>query len=326
MIITKILISLSNNMIIDTKTAANIIQQGGIVAIPTETVYGLAAQYNNPSAVNKIYQLKARPLDHPLILHIGQKHWLEKYAINIPDYVYPLIEKYWPGPLTIVLDKNENIGEFITANQQTIAIRMPSHKKILELLNILNEPLVAPSANKFCKTSPTSAAHVVNNFGDDLPIIDGGKCDIGIESTIILATQTNAVTLLRPGIISQTEIESVIDLPCNTYKSNIKVPGNLKLHYQPDIPLYAFDDYTQLSDAAKDNKKYFCMFINDYELPKNNTILKMPDRPIDYANMLYDTWQAIDTNQYDAILIELPPNSISWAGIRDRIFKASKLI
>ncbi len=313
-------------MIVNVTQAADIIINGGLVAVPTETVYGLAAKFNDQEAVKKIYQLKNRPLDHPLILHIGSKDWLQKYTLDIPDYVYTLIDHFWPGPLTLVLNKTNVVGDYITAGQKTIAIRMPSHPDILKLIQEVGEPLVAPSANKFCKTSPTTSEHVINNFGSDLPVIDGGKCTVGIESTIISVVEKNLITLLRPGLITCQEIESVSKISCHTCESTIKVPGNLKLHYQPELPLYSFSNYMDISKKFNDNKRYFCMLINDYQLPEKHTVFQMPNNPINYAKTLYDTWQSIDENLYDAILIELPPENVEWAGVRDRIFKASQAL
>ncbi|OGV50538.1 MAG: threonylcarbamoyl-AMP synthase, partial [Legionellales bacterium RIFCSPHIGHO2_12_FULL_42_9] len=176
---------------------------GEIVAIPTETVYGLAANANNAIAIDKIYCLKQRPYNHPLIMHIASGWDLDQWATAIPSYVYNLIDNFWPGPLTLVLpSRKENICDLITGGQPTIAIRCPGHSLTQQLLHQLGYPLVAPSANPFGKISPTTAAHVQISFHEsNLMILDGGRCKLGIESTIIDATRFDSYQILRHGSI-----------------------------------------------------------------------------------------------------------------------------
>ena len=186
----------------DIHAIARVLNQGEIAAIPTETVYGLAAHANNVDAIKQVFAVKQRPQDHPLILHIAQDWGLDRWATMIPYYVDNLINTFWPGPLTIVLPATTEVNPLITGNKPTVAIRCPQHPLTQQLLQLLQYPLVAPSANLFGKLSPTTAAHVCMNFKyDDFLILDGGRCVLGIESTIVDATNTNGYRILRHGAI-----------------------------------------------------------------------------------------------------------------------------
>lgn len=231
-------------MIINANKAFDILSVGGVVALPTETVYGLAGSAFDSNALEKIFQTKQRPLFDPLIVHIGSKSQVFKVVDHWPLYCQKLADAFWPGPLTIITQKNQNIGPLVTADQPTVAVRMPKNSIFLELANAIG-PLAAPSANRFGKTSPTTAQHVESEFSGLVPVVDGGECTVGIESTIVKVTESSdgavAVLILRPGAISETQI-----LEClSPYFKNLDVsygttkdaPGGLKNHYQPDFPL-----------------------------------------------------------------------------------------
>ncbi|MCM8818466.1 MAG: L-threonylcarbamoyladenylate synthase, partial [Candidatus Omnitrophica bacterium] len=225
----------------------NILKNGGIIAFPTETVYGLGANGLNPISVAKIFEIKKRPLFDPIILHIGRKEDAEKLWKQINERAEKLIEKFWPGPLTIVLPKTEIIPYIVTAGLETVAIRMPSHPVALEILERIDFPVAAPSANLFGKLSPTEAKHVEQQIGDKIEIIiDGGKCPVGIESTIIdLSTEKNII--LRPGGLPKEEIEKVIGKTEIIEKSNrITSPGQLPFHYSPKTPLKILKSYDEI--------------------------------------------------------------------------------
>ncbi len=231
-------------MIVSATQALDILLDGGVVALPTETVYGLAGVAFNTSALEKIFKVKQRPLFDPLIVHIGSKAQVYKVVEHWPIYCQKLADAFWPGPLTIITQKNKDIGPLISADQPTVAVRMPQNSLFLELANAVG-PIAAPSANRFGKTSPTSAAHVEAEFSGQIPVVDGGDCDVGIESTIIKISElpdgTLSVVILRPGAISETDILKCLSVYYKklevSYGTSKDAPGNLKNHYQPDFPL-----------------------------------------------------------------------------------------
>lgn len=287
------------------------LQRGEIAAIPTETVYGLAGNAENDAAIRKIYDLKQRPLNHPLIMHIAKDADLTRWATNIPDYVETLIAHFWPGPLTLVLPcLPSQVNPLVTGGQATVAIRAPSHPLAQQLLSLLDFPLVAPSANKFGKISPTTAAHVQESFKDsELLILDGGRCSVGIESTIVAAISQEGYQILRHGIIDETMLRNV--LPGLELQSDdkIRISGNLKTHYQPQKPLYYFTDH--------ELAKQFCT-------KHAVTMLSLNHDPKTAAYELYYQLRAADASSTDVILIDLPPNTSSWKGTRERIIKAGR--
>ncbi|MCX7124566.1 MAG: L-threonylcarbamoyladenylate synthase [Gammaproteobacteria bacterium] len=314
-------------MKISSKKAVDLLKSENIVAVPTETVYGLAARYDSEKAIRSIFDTKNRPLDHPLIVHIATINWLYHLADEIKPYVSQLIEKFWPGPLTVVLKKKRCVSNLITGNQDTVAIRMPDHPLLIEVIKKLGVPIVAPSANSFCKTSPTSAEHVENNFLSKIPVLDGGPCKVGIESTIVLATDKDTLTILRPGIISIQEIQNTIKMPCHKNDlSGVKSPGKKNVHYQPSVPILAFEKISELhfQSIKKINRKYFVMcFYNHMDLGESHHVIKMPNNPLFYSQILYEKWYSVSDADFDNIIIELPPNEDQWHGIRDRILKAA---
>lgn len=314
-------------MKVDFEEALRLLKNEKIVAIPTETVYGLAACYDSKKAIHSIFEHKNRPLDHPLIVHIDSPDWIKKLSINVPSYVNRLVELFWPGPLTLILEK-KNVLDLITAGQTSVALRMPNHPLSLKLIEKLAKPIVAPSANKYCKTSPTMAEHVEKNFSSQIPILDGGSCQVGLESTIIQATQEDYVSLVRPGLISASQIEQAISRPCRVIEKNeIKAPGNKLVHYQPKCPIVVFRDKADLPYlASSSTERYYFMCLTELNLgPSRHIIEQMPLHPLEYAKQLYAKWQSFDEGGADKIFIELPPNMDSWQGIRDRILKAQSL-
>lgn len=312
-------------MLIGLQQACQALLRGEIVAVPTETVYGLAACHNNEEAIREVFRCKERPLNHPLILHIGDQSCLATYAHNIPTYVQALIDAFWPGPLTLVLQKTDAVAPLITANQETIAIRQPRHPLLLNVLRQIQTPVVAPSANRFCQTSPTSPEHVLASLGQKIPVLDGGPCQVGIESTIVLATEPDHTTILRPGIISHEQIAKITGLPCLPHpRESIKVPGNLKRHYRPLVPLFAFEHGDHISSKLAIEQEVCLVMALHHLVPnKPHRYIQMPTSPLAYAKVLYQYWQTTQLDTVTKILIELPPNEPAWLGIRDRILKAS---
>jgi Sua5/YciO/YrdC/YwlC family protein len=231
--------------------AVELLKRGEVVAFPTETVYGLGACLFNEGAIKKIFAIKKRPSDNPLIAHIGDLEDVEQLAIDIPEAFYLLSNRFWPGPLTIVLKKRPNVPMLASAGQPTIAIRMPAHPLALRLIRAVGEPLVAPSANLSGRPSPTLAADVREDLKDDtLLILDGGECSIGIESTVISLINSPPV-ILRPGSISQQELESALGVQVRlaTEKDPIYSPGMKHRHYAPQAKVRVILRFEEIPPA-----------------------------------------------------------------------------
>lgn len=312
----------------DINEIVNQLRIGNVVALPTETVYGLAADATNDDAVCKVFDVKQRPKNHPLIMHVSSDWDLTTWVETIPKYTEALIKKFWPGPLTFVfkLKKDANISKLVTGSQDTIAIRCPSHPMALEILNKLGRPFVAPSANPFGRISPTNAAHVLHDFPTDtFFILDGGTCNVGIESTIISCLKNDSCSILRPGVIGEIELQEF----CKVIKSEskIRVSGNLKYHYQPQKPLFYFtnNDIELVKNIfLKDNNIYLLTFSSIFD--NNLTNYTFPSSVKSAARELYRQLRIADNSNTDLILIELPPNHQEWNGLVERIKKAGKNI
>jgi L-threonylcarbamoyladenylate synthase len=221
--------------------AAQLLAGGDVIGLPTETVYGLAADGTQPEAVRKIFALKGRPADHPLILHLGDSSWLPRYASHVPDDAWILATHFWPGPLSIVLPRSPLVPMEVTGGLETVALRVPNHPLALELLRRVDRPLAAPSANLFGRVSPTTQAHVKDDFGDRLPLVlDGGPCLEGVESTIVDLSGL-APRLLRHGSIHLDELEAVLAKRVTeltqSHPGGVRAPGMLASHYAPRAPV-----------------------------------------------------------------------------------------
>lgn len=219
--------------------AAEHLLNDDLVVIPTETVYGLAANFNSEKAINKLFELKQRPKSNPLIVHVSNRNQVNNLVIFFPEKAQLLAKKFWPGPLTLVLEKNKNVLDIVTANQETVAVRMPNHPLTLSLIEKTGIPIVAPSANPFTKISPTKVKHVIDDYPSNCPLIlDGGDCTHGMESTI-LGFENEEVILYRLGALSISKIEAVVGKISLKDKHNKKVltPGMHKKHYSPKTPL-----------------------------------------------------------------------------------------
>ena len=216
------------------------LEQGDVVAIPTETVYGLAADATNETAIKKIFSIKKRPLNYPLIMHVCHDWDLSQWVTDIPEYAQQMILAFWPGPLTLVLNSKKNtVNSLVNGGQNSIAIRASKHDLTQQLLRKLNRPLVAPSANSFGQISPTTALHVAISFpNEDFLILDGGRCDVGIESSIIQATHHNGYSVLRPGMIQMETIEGRFPSQRSINQSTPRVSEQLDRHYKPQKKLY----------------------------------------------------------------------------------------
>ncbi len=300
------------------------LKQGGIAAIPTETVYGLAGNAENNAAIAQIYALKNRPLNHPLIMHVAKDADLTRWSTDIPEYVSPLMAHFWPGPLTLVLPCNESqVNPLITGGQATVAIRAPLHPLAQQLLQSLDFPLVAPSANPFGKISPTTADHVQTSFKDDeLLILDGGRATIGIESTIVAATSHDGYQILRHGMINETMLAKVLPGLEIRRDATVRVSGNLKTHYQPEKPLYYFTDPALAQQFCSTQPAVFMLSLRKNEYFSNYLGHPLSHDPNVVAYELYFQLREADQSAAEVIVIELPPDTAAWKGSRERIMKA----
>lgn len=309
------------------KRAIADLKAGIPVAIPTETVYGLAAMIDNEVAIKSVFDMKDRPLDHPLIVHVAEDWDLTQIVEEIPEYAQHLINHFWPGPLTLVLRcKKNQINPLITGGQSTVAIRCPAHPLAQKLLKKLKTPIVAPSANPFGKISPTTAFHVKQSFSKkELTILNGGRCTVGIESTIVDASNSLCYQILRHGLIDEQELSAVIQTEYVNKTSLIKVPGKLDSHYQPEKTLYYFNDYQTLSNFCK--KSAGDVYVIASELPPmvNAQYFQVfADQPDQAAFNLYYQLREADKSNAICIAIELPPATSKWLGVRERILKAGR--
>lgn len=311
---------LESNQIDD---AVTLLRNAEVVAIPTETVYGLAADATNDRAISKIFVAKGRPLDHPLIVHIDSFDKLINWVEQIPDNARKIASHFWPGPLTMIFKKQKTVSDLITAGLDTVALRIPRHDLTLEIIKRLGTAVAAPSANLHKRTSPTKPEHVLKTLsGKIAAVIKGGNCGIGIESTIIDMT-TAVPVILRPGAITASMIENVLGTKIQEkYHHQEKVPGNMTVHYQTEKPLFlvSIDDIKRL--LQKENNVAI-MHYSPIPDSKNAIFYKMPTEKSKYAKALYDTLYNIDSTDVEKIFVENPPCSSEWFDIHDRLTKAS---
>ncbi len=304
--------------------ARDLLEKGELVAIPTETVYGLAANAFNVDAVLKIYEVKNRPKFNPLIIHSNSLERFKEWGIDISDKLLCLANKFSPGPLTYVLPKSTQIPDIISAGQDSVAIRIPDHPLSLALLASLDFPLAAPSANPSEYVSPTSAAHVYAQLGDKIQyILDGGNCSVGLESTIIDLTQKK-VRILRLGAITKEEIEEVLDEEVEDLivSDNIIAPGMMKRHYATKHPM-VFEE--KAKDVVISNRTYALRYHTyaDY-LPKENQLLLSPNQSLNEAAAnLFSVLRKMDSMDIDLIIVEHLPNIGIGRAINDRLERAS---
>ena len=284
-----------------------------LIGLPTETVYGLAALASRPKAIAKIFQVKARPTNHPLILHLANYRQLEKWAQDVPSYVQVLCEKFWPGPLTVVLQRTTRVCDEITGARETVAIRIPNNQVALTLLKKLDDGLVAPSANRFGKVSPTSAKHVVDDLGDDVSLVlDGGDCEIGVESTILDCTRSMP-QILRSGAITKDVLESVAKISIALSDGESRASGMLEKHYAPNCRV-------ELVETTADAERLSSELVSENQKVQ---ILDFFGDVVSYANQLYARLRQADQSGFDVVIAVMPINAGLGEAIRDRLTKAS---
>jgi L-threonylcarbamoyladenylate synthase len=299
----------------DIDTAAAIIRGGGLVAFPTETVYGLGANALDKAAVERIYTAKGRPPTSPLIVHVGSIDMACTVVREWPAAAEILARRYWPGPLTLVLAKQPTIPDRVTAGLDTVGVRVPAHPIALALIQAAGVPIAAPSANKFTEVSPTTAEHVRQGLGNlaDM-LLDGGPTDVGIESTVLSLT-AGVPVLLRPGMISRREIENLIGpvSAATLTREPHSSPGLHRRHYSPKTPI-------TLSGAPQQGNTASLWWKVE---PDCRRSIQMPSDPVAYARRLYEVLHTLDSEGWDLIAIEPVPDGDEWAGVRDRLARAA---
>lgn len=316
--------------------AAAILNNGGIVAFPTETVYGLGADATNPAAVQKIYAIKQRPATHPLILHIGNRAHLQQWSRDIPETAWMLAERFWPGPLTLILQRSRYVPDCVTGGQDTVGIRIPAHATALALLDAMHpeKAIAAPSANLYGRISPTTSAHVQAALAGKVDmILDGGPCQIGLESTIVRADH-QTVSILRPGGITVAEIESALNRPVslayNNPEQTMRVSGSLPAHYAPSTPLRLHTKAEIGEQALGLAGQHFQIAVVTWSAFDPLSLsapgirhIAMPPDPVEYGKQLYAALHQCDQIGLDFILMETPPQKPAWLAIADRLQRAS---
>jgi L-threonylcarbamoyladenylate synthase len=299
------------------------LRRGGVVAFPTETVYGLGADAENAQAVARIFALKGRPPDHPLIVHLPGIEALARFARKVPPLAVRLAEHFWPGPLTLILPKAKAVPEVVTGGQDTVGLRVPAHPLALEMLKAFGGGVAAPSANRFGRVSPTTAEHVKEELGDKIDyLLDGGPCPVGLESTI-LDLSSDKPRLLRVGAISRLELAEVLgELPELASGKAPKAPGTLPKHYAPTLPLELLTSDELDALLARLTGAVVLARRPDPEL-RGVKWLTMPQDPQAYAQVLYARLREAERAHCQKILVEMPPAEAAWEAVLDRLQRAA---
>jgi len=306
----------------DLVKAAELLKKGEVVAIPTETVYGLAASIESDSGLRKIFSTKERPFFDPLIVHVASFEQAHEVTREFPPLADFLARWFWPGPLTLVLPKAASVNPVITSGLDTVAVRYPSHPLAQEIIKLNGAPVAAPSANKFGRTSPSTAEHVRQEFGDDLYVVDGGACEVGLESTVA-AVSTNEIRILRPGGITKEDLEKALTRwaqPATVVRAeSSESPGHLKHHYMPTIPLVIVREPPTpklLAEIARDLKK---------PAPQNPKELDLTDDAAQAARRLYSEMRELSESGADFLYVirsEMRDGGL-WAAVWDRLTRAA---
>lgn len=308
----------------DIELAVKILKEGGLVAFPTETVYGLGADATNLSAIEKVFLAKQRPMDHPVIVHLGDISQLSRWAMDVSPLAFKLAHAFWPGPLTLILKKSSIVFEAVTGGQDTVGIRIPNHPVTLKLLKKFGGGIVGPSANRFGRISPTTADAVREELGDVVDyILEGGQSAVGVESTIIDMSDNQPV-ILRPGMITAEQIEAVLQQPVALYKRNApRVSGSLELHYAPQTETHLISP-EKLLDYLDQLTEFPCVVLARTKVHHEKVqCIVMPESASEYAHELYQSLRSADKMGVKQIIIEDVPLDSEWAAIRDRLQRAS---
>ena len=316
----------------DVADAVRVLRRGGLVAFPTETVYGLGADATNPDAVARIFAAKGRPATNPLIVHVADLETAKRYAATWTDAMQTLGAVWWPGPLTLVVPKTPDIVDAATAGRPTVALRVPDHPVALELLRQFGGPVAAPSANTSTHVSPTTARHVREELGDAVDVVlDGGPCSVGIESTVLDLSGERPV-VLRPGGVPRRKVEAILG-PVEVFGGSTDLghpaasPGQHERHYAPQTPAVRFETSQRglIHPEAPDGTPNGIMVVGGTDTGKSfGRIVAMSRVPEEYAANFYATLRELDAMGLREIFIEMPPDRPQWEAVRDRIRRATR--
>jgi L-threonylcarbamoyladenylate synthase len=317
--------------------AAQALQRGELLGLPTETVYGLAADAGNDQAVAKIFEAKGRPANHPLIVHVASAQEVTRFVSTVPDFAQRLMDAFWPGPLTLILPRRPEVAASAAGGQNSVGVRCPSHTTALAVLQAAQAlgvyGVAAPSANLFGRVSPTTAAHVAGEFGDDLLIVDGGACEVGIESTIVDCTR-GAPVLLRPGVLTPEQLSQVcgvtVAMPAKPQSDAPRASGTLDSHYAPRATVRLMT-IEQMHDAFKQAPS-----TNERVAVWSRSLVQTPaawalhvhsqPMPVDARQCAHDLFAQLrnfDAQGMTQIWVEIPPATSAWDGVRDRLTRAA---
>lgn len=308
--------------------AVDALRDGELVAFPTETVYGLGANANNPEAVRKIFQLKGRPADHPVIVHIDHPRYLQRWVREMTPEAKALADAFWPGPLTIVAKRAPAVSDVITGGQDTVAVRVPNHPVAQQLLNAFGGGIAAPSANRYGHVSPTRAEHVRDEFGDELEVVlDGGDCKVGLESTIV-SCLADGPRVLRPGSISLSQLRAVVpSIQEGADPSGPRVPGSTARHYSPSTPVNVVPSRrldAVVGEFTAGLQKVAVLALRPPAISNRYmTWINAGNRPDIYARQLYAHLRTLDKAGAKILLVEEVPEGEKWDAVRDRLRRAA---
>ncbi|WP_431099452.1 L-threonylcarbamoyladenylate synthase [Polaromonas aquatica] len=316
--------------------AARRIQAGGLVGFPTETVYGLGADASSDKAVAGIFEAKGRPSDHPLIVHVADAVQVEAYASSVPPFAARLMKAFWPGPLTVILPRKPGVAAAAAGGQDSIGLRCPSHPVALAFLKACDTGVAGPSANRFGRVSPTTAQHVKQEFGDSLLVLDGGPCDVGIESSIVDCTRGRPV-LLRPGVLTRAQLEAAcgeavlgkeeFEQQALGVGNTPRASGTLEAHYAPDAKVRLMDagPIQTALDLLGAEAAHIAVYARSIVRIKSEKVLyrRMPDDALATAQQLFAVLRDFDAKGVKLIWIENPPAAQEWDGVRDRLGRAA---
>ena len=305
----------------EVRRAAQILRAGGLVAFPTETVYGLGADASSEKAVSRLYAVKRRPPGHPVIVHFQDAEKAFAWAREVPEAAKKLAQEFWPGPLTLILKRSARAKDFVTGGQDSVGLRAPAHPVARELLSLFGGALAAPSANRFGRVSPTTAAHVREDLGSDVELVlEGGPSEVGIESTIVDLSGEGAV-LLRPGRISKLQIAQIVGQIKDASPASPRHSGGLERHYAPRTPAQLVPTHELDKEIARGQDKVAVLAFSRPD-ERVDYWLRMPREPNAYAQRLYAALRELDTAGCERILVEAPPDAPEWAALRDRLKRA----
>jgi L-threonylcarbamoyladenylate synthase len=306
------------------RKAAEILRAGGLVAFPTETVYGLGADASNARAVARLYAVKGRPPGHPVIVHFASSADAFRWASSVPSSAERLAEKFWPGPLTLILKRSALAKDFVTGGQDSVGLRVPSHSVAQQLLTAFGGAIAAPSANRFGHVSPTTALHVRSDYENEVDLVlEGGPSEVGIESTIVDLSGA-APVLLRPGSITRQHLETVLGPGLKEKgESAPRHSGGLERHYAPRTPARLVPTYDLDKEILKWRDKVAVLAFSRPD-ERVDFWLRMPRDPDAYAQRLYAALRELDSARCELILVEAPPGGPAWAAVRDRLERACR--